>query len=67
MYWGIGRNVTELERVQPGQGISRRETHCRGKRDKYDDQFHSPLKHPEREKKRKSRNIWVVLGAKESV
>lgn len=52
MYWGIGRNVTELERVQPGQGISRRETHCRGKRDKYDDQFHSPLKHPERKKEK---------------
>ena len=51
MYWGIGRNVTELERVQPGQGISRRETHCRGKRDKYDDQFHSPLKHPEMKKR----------------
>lgn len=51
MYWGIGRNIRELERVQQGQGISRKETHGRGKRGKYDDQIHSPLKHPQRKKR----------------
>ena len=66
VYWDFGRNVTELERVHLGQRTSPREIHCGGKRGKYDDQIHSPLKHPER-KKRISRNIWVVLDAEESV
>lgn len=63
MYWGIGKYTSSRE-YSRGRSI-KKETHGRGKRGKYDDQIHSPLKHPDR--KRKSRYIWVVLGAKESV
>lgn len=59
---GIARNVLELEGVQQGWRVSRREICRKEKHGKYDEQVHSPLIH-QTEEKWVSGKIWAVSSA----